>query len=177
MKLTHALCLLLVGVLQDEYSAMRDQYMRTGEGFMLVFDVTSRESFDELAKFAEQISRVKDADAVRVPLLVVGNKCDLEQQRQVTTAEAQAFARSLGASLIETSAAQRVNVDEAFHELVRTVRRHQASPTSSPSSSASSKNANANKSGAARRPTPTPNKKPSLGQRLARLFGRRRARA
>ena len=46
---------------QDEYSAMRDQYMRTGQGFILVFDVTSRATFDELATFAEQVRASKTA--------------------------------------------------------------------------------------------------------------------
>merc|ERR1712000_239266 len=51
---------------QDEYSAMRDQYMRTGQGFMLVYDITSRATFNNLAAFAEQISRVKDANLTDV---------------------------------------------------------------------------------------------------------------
>jgi GTPase KRas protein len=109
---------------QDEYSAMRDQYMRTGQGFMLVFDITSRVTFDNLAAFAEQISRVKDANLNGgVPLVVVGNKADLEMQRAVTSGEASAWAASIGAAYIETSARTRVNVDECFHQLVREIRR------------------------------------------------------
>ncbi len=57
---------------QEEYSAMRDQYMRTGQGFMLVYAVTARESFEELVKFREQIFRVKDIN--QVPLVLIGNK-------------------------------------------------------------------------------------------------------
>ncbi len=70
---------------QEEYSAMRDQYMRTGQGFILVYAITSRSSFDEIVTFREQIKRVKDKD--KVPMVLVGNKCDLEPERQVTTAE------------------------------------------------------------------------------------------
>ncbi|CAI4780361.1 BAF_collapsed_G0051360.mRNA.1.CDS.1 [Saccharomyces cerevisiae] len=44
---------------QEEYSAMREQYMRTGEGFLLVYSVTSRNSFDELLSYYQQIQRVK----------------------------------------------------------------------------------------------------------------------
>jgi GTPase KRas protein len=54
---------------QEEYSAMRDQYMRTGQGFILVFAITSRSSFDEIASFREQILRVKDKD--KVPMILV----------------------------------------------------------------------------------------------------------
>lgn len=68
---------------QEEYSAMREQYMRTGEGFLLVYSITSRQSFEEILTFQQQILRVKDKDYF--PIIVVGNKCDLESERQVTT--------------------------------------------------------------------------------------------
>jgi len=66
---------------QEEYSAMREQYMRTGEGFLLVYSITSRESFEEITTFQQQILRVKDKDSF--PMVVVGNKCDLEHERKV----------------------------------------------------------------------------------------------
>ena len=65
----------------EEYSAMRDQYMRTGQGFVMVYSITSRSSFDEITSFREQILRVKDKDYV--PVLLAGNKCDLERERYV----------------------------------------------------------------------------------------------
>jgi GTPase KRas len=67
---------------QEEYSAMREQYMRTGEGFLLVYSITSRQSFEEIMTFQQQILRVKDKDYF--PIIVVGNKCDLEGDRQVS---------------------------------------------------------------------------------------------
>lgn len=67
---------------QEEYSAMREQYMRTGEGFLLVYSITSRQSFEEITTFQQQILRVKDKDYF--PMVVVGNKCDLEGEREVT---------------------------------------------------------------------------------------------
>lgn len=68
---------------QEEYSAMREQYMRTGEGFLLVYSITDRQSFEEIMTFQQQILRVKDRDYF--PMIVVGNKCDLEGERQVST--------------------------------------------------------------------------------------------
>ena len=50
---------------QEEYSAMRDQYMRTGEGFLLVFAVNNAKSFEDISTYREQIKRVKDAEEVR----------------------------------------------------------------------------------------------------------------
>lgn len=61
---------------------MREQYMRTGEGFLLVYDITSRQSFEEITTFQQQILRVKDKDYF--PMVVVGNKCDLEGEREVS---------------------------------------------------------------------------------------------
>jgi GTPase KRas protein len=60
---------------------MRDQYIRDGEGFMLVYSITQRDSFQEMTSTYENILRVKDRDSV--PALLVGNKCDLEFERQV----------------------------------------------------------------------------------------------
>jgi GTPase KRas protein len=56
--------------------------MRTGEGFLLVYSITSRQSFEEIMTFQQQILRVKDKDYF--PIIVVGNKCDLERERVVT---------------------------------------------------------------------------------------------
>ena len=62
---------------------MREQYMRTGEGFLLVYSITSRSSFEEISTFHQQILRVKDVEGY--PIIVVGNKCDLENERQVSS--------------------------------------------------------------------------------------------
>lgn len=105
---------------QEEYSAMREQYMRTGEGFLLVYSVTSRTSFDELMTYYQQIQRVKDVDYV--PVVVVGNKSDLEEERQVAYEDGLNMAKQINAPFLETSAKQAINVDEAFYTLVRLVR-------------------------------------------------------
>ena len=106
---------------QEEYSAMRDQYMQGGEGFIVVYAINSRDAFDEVTTFRDQILRVKDAD--KVPMVVCGNKCDLAEDRQVTKAEGEELARSFGVPFFETSALSRINVDEAFFELVREIRK------------------------------------------------------
>ncbi|KAI6247805.1 Ras-like protein [Erysiphe necator] len=115
---------------QEEYSAMREQYMRTGEGFLLVYSITSRQSFDEILVFQQQILRVKDKDYF--PIIVVGNKCDLENDRQVSEAEGEALSRSFGCKFIETSAKSRINVDNAFYDLVREIRRYNKEMTGYP---------------------------------------------
>ncbi|XP_076445668.1 ras-related protein R-Ras2-like [Babylonia areolata] len=109
---------------QEEFSAMREQYMRSGEGFLLVYSVTDRNSYEEIFKFHKQILRVKDRD--EFPMLLVANKSDLESQRVVQSMEGQELAKSLKIRYIEASAKNRTNVDAAFYELVRIVRKFQA---------------------------------------------------
>ena len=124
------------------HSAMREQYMRTGEGFLLVYSITSRNSFEEISTFHQQILRVKDKDSF--PVIVVANKCDLEYERQVGMngthtpfsshlaedrshaflSEGRDLAKHFGCRFIETSAKQRINVDEAFSNLVREIRKY-----------------------------------------------------
>ncbi|KAJ3080732.1 Ras GTPase [Rhizoclosmatium sp. JEL0117] len=108
---------------QEEYSAMREQYMRTGEGFLLVYSITSRHSFEDIANFHAQILRVKDRDRY-FPCVLVANKCDLEQERAVSAQEGtEAAKRFGGVPFLEASARTRHNVDEAFYELVRQIRK------------------------------------------------------
>ncbi|KAI9303579.1 ras-like protein 3, partial [Cunninghamella echinulata] len=106
---------------QEEYSAMREQYMRNGEGFILVYSITCRLSFEEISTFYQQIRRVKDKD--QFPMILVGNKCDLESERQVSSQEGFDLAKEFGCPFLETSAKQRTNVDDSFYEVVREIRR------------------------------------------------------
>ncbi|CAD6197374.1 unnamed protein product [Caenorhabditis auriculariae] len=106
---------------QEEFSTMREQYLRTGNGFLIVFAVTDRNSFEEVKKLHELICRIKDRDDF--PILLVGNKADLENERHVARHEAEELARSLAVPYFECSAKLRRNVDEAFYEIVRLVRK------------------------------------------------------
>uniref|UniRef100_A0A672NA37 small monomeric GTPase n=1 Tax=Sinocyclocheilus grahami TaxID=75366 RepID=A0A672NA37_SINGR len=117
---------------QEEYSAMRDQYMRTGEGFLCVFAINNLKSFADVHLYREQIKRVKDSDDV--PMVLVGNKCDLA--RTVDTKQAQELARSYGIEFVETSAKTRqvaclyslhcrvIAFTDAFYTLVREIRHY-----------------------------------------------------
>ena len=109
---------------QEEYSAMRDQYIRTGLGFLIVYSVASRSSFEAVTNFRDQVLRVKDED--HYPMIILGNKCDLENEREVPVAEGRELAKQLGAPFLETSAKARINVEEAFYEVVREIRKFNA---------------------------------------------------
>ena len=97
---------------QEEYTALRDQWIRDGEGFVLVYSISSRSSFTRIQRFHNQIQRVKESSAsspsypgspissaaptAPVPIMLVGNKSDRVTEREVSTQEGHALARELG---------------------------------------------------------------------------------
>ncbi|KAK9890771.1 hypothetical protein WA026_012116 [Henosepilachna vigintioctopunctata] len=106
---------------QEEFSAMREQYMRKGDGFLLVYSVTDKNSYENIVNFHTQILRVKDRDTY--PMLLVANKVDLVHIRKITEEKGQELAHKLGIPYIETSAKDPpLNIDATFHEVVRIIR-------------------------------------------------------
>ncbi|QUC19828.1 uncharacterized protein UV8b_04069 [Ustilaginoidea virens] len=99
----------------EQFVAMRDLYMKTGQGFLLVFSITSPSSLNELAGLREEIIRIKDDE--NIPMVIVGNKSDLEESRVVKRAKAFSIAQRWGAPYYESSARTRTNVDEVFLDL------------------------------------------------------------
>jgi len=106
----------------EQFTAMRDLYMKNGQGFVLVYSITSQSTFNDLTDLREQILRVKDTD--KVPMVLVGNKCDLEDDRMVTKDQGNQLASTWGGvTFLETSARKKINVDEVFFDLVRQINR------------------------------------------------------
>nr|CAX71115.1 RAP1B, member of RAS oncogene family [Schistosoma japonicum] len=103
----------------EQFTAMRDFYMKNGQGFLLVYSITSQTTFTDLEDLREQILRVKDVD--EFPLTLVGNKCDLEDERSVGKEQGQNLAKKWNCQFMETSAKSRINVQELFHNLVRQI--------------------------------------------------------
>jgi GTPase KRas protein len=124
---------------QEEYTALRDQWIRDGEGFVLVYSISSRSSFTRIQKFHHQIQRVKESSSSpssypgsplsaiapppHVPVMLVGNKSDRVTEREVSTQEGHALARELGCDFVEASAKNCINVEKAFYDVVRQLRR------------------------------------------------------
>ncbi|CAG2172724.1 unnamed protein product [Oppiella nova] len=122
-EIDHHLCVLdvLDTAGQEEFSAMREQYMRKGDGFLLVYSVTDKQSFENIRHFFTQILRVKDRDSY--PMLLAANKVDLVHLRKVSEEQGREMAAQLKVPYIETSAKDPpLNVDAAFHEVVRIIR-------------------------------------------------------
>lgn len=106
---------------QEEYSALRDQYYKSGQGFILMYSITSRASFLEAMSIREHILRAKDSNDV--PMVLLGNKVDLENERQVSTSEVAVFAQTHAIPFSECSAKTRIHIDEPIHELLRRIPR------------------------------------------------------
>ncbi|KAK3508408.1 hypothetical protein QTP70_028159 [Hemibagrus guttatus] len=109
---------------QAEFTAMRDQYMRAGEGFIISYSITDRRSFQEARHFKQLICRVRHT--VDTPVVLVGNKSDLAHMRQVSVEEGNELAREFQCPFFETSAAFRYYIDEVFVALVRQIRQREA---------------------------------------------------
>jgi len=112
---------------QEDYAAIRDNYFRSGEGFLCVFSITEHESFSASNEFREQILRVKGDE--NIPFVLVGNKADLGERRNVTVEEAQALANQWKVHYVETSAKTRHNVDSIFLDLMREIKKRKVSET------------------------------------------------
>ncbi|XP_009666124.2 ras-related protein M-Ras isoform X2 [Struthio camelus] len=114
-------CSLLDTAGQEEFSAMREQYMRTGDGFLIVYSVTDKASFEHVDRFHQLILRVKDRESF--PMILVANKVDLMHLRKITREQGREMATKHNIPYIETSAKDPpLNVDKAFHDLVRVIR-------------------------------------------------------
>ena len=105
---------------QEEYEGIRDHYIKSGEGFLCVFSITDEFSFQKCQEFRDHILRVKNDD--NVPIILVGNKCDLDKKRQISAAQGQVYASSWKAQYFETSAKTRNNVDNVFFEVMKDIR-------------------------------------------------------
>eukprot|EP01111_Echinosteliopsis_oligospora_P005413 TRINITY_DN1872_c0_g1_i3.p1 TRINITY_DN1872_c0_g1~~TRINITY_DN1872_c0_g1_i3.p1 ORF type:complete len:117 (-),score=20.89 TRINITY_DN1872_c0_g1_i3:104-454(-) len=94
--------------------------MRTGDGFLCVYSVIHYASFAEILSLHDHILRVKDCETT--PIVLVGNKCDMEHLREVPKEKGTELSFKLNCKFMETSAKNRINVPEAFFELVHQIK-------------------------------------------------------
>ena len=103
---------------QERYKSITAVYYKGAKGALVVYDTTSKSSFNNIDKWMTEI-REKTSNDIR--LMIIGNKIDLKEFREVTNEEAVVKAKELGIPLMETSALDSTNVKEAFHDLVREI--------------------------------------------------------
>lgn len=104
---------------QDEFSMMSDKHLIGVHGYLLVYSVTSRQSFELVEVIRDKILNAIGNE--NVPLVLVGNKSDLEYQRQVDQSEGLALAQRFGCTFRELSVKENVNVNSAFETLINRV--------------------------------------------------------
>lgn len=104
---------------QEQFTAMRELYMRNMHGFVLVYSIICPNSFAEIRNIHAQLLRVKDTDWV--PLVIVGNKSDMESHRLVSREQGEQLAKEFNCSFFETSAKTRVNIDDIFCDILKQV--------------------------------------------------------
>lgn len=106
----------------QEDTIQREGHMRWGEGFVLVYDITDRGSFEDVLPLKNILDEIKKPK--NVTLILVGNKADLDHSRQVSTEEGEKLATELACAFYECSACTgEGNITEIFYELCREVRR------------------------------------------------------
>jgi len=105
---------------QEEYDSMRAFHIQGGAGFVCVYSITSMDSYKRIITILKEIRRLKDKE--RFPTILVGNKADLEDKREVETELGQQLADEFNTDFLETSAKHGQNVDEVFVLLVRFIR-------------------------------------------------------
>uniref|UniRef100_A0A6B2G913 Ras-related protein Rap-1b (Trinotate prediction) n=1 Tax=Myxobolus squamalis TaxID=59785 RepID=A0A6B2G913_MYXSQ len=103
----------------EQFTAMRTAYIKNGNGFIVVYSIISSQSFKDIDAMIELIYSTKEYRTV--PIIIVGNKCDLESERDVSKQEAETYARSKNLSYLEASAKTRINIDKIFTDLVRKI--------------------------------------------------------
>ena len=85
---------------------------------LVVYDITKKESFESIDKWINDLINSSDKN---ITILLIGNKCDLENQRKVTKEEGEEKAKSFGLGFIETSACSGDNIDQAFEIMLKEV--------------------------------------------------------
>ncbi|CAF3239146.1 unnamed protein product [Rotaria socialis] len=122
----------------EDFSAMRDLYVKNSHGFVLVYSITSQATFNDLDEFYNRIVQIKDIELHGPPpLVLVGNKNDLDEERVVQRQVGQELARRWKCTFLEASAKHQLNVNEIFYDLVRQINkaankpggRHHRDPT------------------------------------------------
>jgi small GTP-binding protein len=106
---------------QDDFAPMWTSDMREGKGFIIVYAIDDRASFEEVEVFHRDLTRTKGTS--NVPVVICGNKCDLEEKRVVSKAEGEELTSKLSAIFFETSALANINVENAFTALVKETRK------------------------------------------------------
>lgn len=100
---------------QERFKNITMSYYRNCSGIIIVYDVTNHNSFEKVGEWIEEVRRYVPT----VPLMIIGNKCDMEDKRQVSTEEGRELAAKYNLIFLETSAKNNTNIENTFTDLSR----------------------------------------------------------
>ena len=103
---------------QERFRALAPNYYRGAKGALVVYDITDRKSFDKVVSW---IKELKDQADKNIVIVVAGNKCDMERDRQINRADAQEFCRKLNIRHFDTSAKTGNGVEDTFTEMAKLI--------------------------------------------------------
>ncbi|KAE8617154.1 hypothetical protein XENTR_v10008995 [Xenopus tropicalis] len=103
---------------QERFRTITTAYYRGAMGIMLVYDITNEKSFDNIKNWIRNIEEHASSDVER---MILGNKCDMNDKRQVSREKGEKLAIDYGIKFLETSAKSSINVEEAFFTLARDI--------------------------------------------------------
>jgi Ras-related protein Rab-1A len=104
---------------QERFRTLTASYYRGAHGIIIVYDVTDRETFENVRQWMHEIERFANDNVCKV---LVGNKCDLDDRRKVSTAEGQELAQSYGIPFLETSAKMNLSVEQCFITMASSIK-------------------------------------------------------
>ena len=103
---------------QERYKSITTTYYRGAKGALIVYDITRKETFDSVDRW---ISELVNSGDKNMTMLLIGNKCDLDNQRQVTKEQGEEKAKAFKVAFLETSASSGENLDVAFEMIMKEV--------------------------------------------------------
>ena len=106
---------------QERFKSLTQNYLRNADGILLVYDVTKTESFENLKDWICSIKQNMETKNIFLPLIICGNKVDMEESREITKEDAEKFASKNNYKYFETSAKTGEGVDDAIRELVNQI--------------------------------------------------------
>lgn len=108
---------------QDEFTVVNDAWNLQCDGCIFVFAIDDKRTFDDMHLYRERMEAVRESSIRELPVVIVGNKSDLVNNRQVTTQELEAIGNEFDCPTIECSALKNSNIEAVFQEAIREIRR------------------------------------------------------
>ena len=103
---------------QERYKSLSVSLYKKADGIILMYDITKRETYEDIPEWMENI---KENKGLEYPILLIGNKCDLEEKREISKEEGETLSKKYNLSFFETSNKEGINVQEVGMELIKRI--------------------------------------------------------